>query len=340
MSSARRGQPEEVERYVERALVTEARADDPNALAARTICLCRGAFQLVFAGRFDRADPILARVRAVAEAELAGDAVVSAQVNHLAGVRAAHAGDVGTFLVHLERAIHFFDVAGDTRNVALESPTLGWCHVEVGDAATAEAVLRAAVERCERLGVTQPITYAWVNIGYALAIAGKIDEAREVQSRAAARCKEQGNPRLGGWSRVHLSTLELAAGNRDTAEAEAETAVALLEASPGLCAWAHAAYARALLARGANALALEQAEKGYAILERLGAILQCESLVPLVQAECLAANGRRDDARVVIDKARVRLLARADAFTQGAHREGFLGLPDSVATLAIAEALR
>jgi ATP/maltotriose-dependent transcriptional regulator MalT len=299
------------------------------------VCLCRGAFQLVFAGRFERADPLLARI-----AELAGDLDalepgVAAQVHHVRGVRAAHAGHVGDFKEHLERALASFEQAGDTRNVALERPTLGWCYAELGELERAEATLRTAVETCERLGVMQTKTYALVNLAFVLALRGSVAEARTVQTAAAESCRAQGNPRLEGWSRTHLSTLELGEGDLAAAEAQAETAVSLLTASPGLRAWAEAALARAKLRGGDTEGALALSARAYATLRSLGSILQCESLVPLVRAESLAAAGHEAERADVLAYARTRLLERADRLAPSL-RERFLSLPDNVATLSAA----
>jgi ATP/maltotriose-dependent transcriptional regulator MalT len=256
-------------------------------------------------------------------------------VHHVRGVRAAHAGHVGDFMVHLERALASFEHAGDTRNVALERPTLGWCYAELNELERAETTLRTAVDACERMGVLQTKTYALVNLAYALALRGSIAEARTMQSAAAASCRAQGNPRLEGWSRTHLSTLELGEGNVAAAEEEAKKAASLLVASPGLRAWADAALARALLRRGDVASALEPSARAYATLRELRSILQCESLVPLVRAEVLDAAGDAAGRDEVLRYARARLLERADRL-DARLREGFLHLPDNAATLTLA----
>lgn len=113
----------------------------------------------------------------------------------------------------------------------------------------------------------------------------------------------------------------------------------MLSAWPGIAAWARAVLARALLARGATDAALDHARDPYATLERLGALAQRESLVPLVFVGCLLANDRRTEASEVMKKAKTRLLARAETYDRASRREGFLAMPDSVATLALAAAL-
>ena len=332
VSSARRGQPDEVDAFLDAA---RAATPEPGAEGTQIVCLCRGAFQLVFAGRFEKADALLVEIAALAGDVDALDPAVAAQVHHVRGVRAAHAGHVGEFMEHLERALASFDQAGDRKNVALERPTLGWCYAELGELAKAVETLRSAAEACERLGVTQTRTYALVNLAYALALRGEIEEAGAVQTAAAEACRAQGNPRLEGWSRTHLSTLSLGRGDSATAEREASTAAELLVASPGLCAWANAALARARLARGNLDGALATSEAAYTTLRSLGSILQCEALVPLARAESLAAAGRTAERDEVLRYARARLLERADRLSPHL-RETFLALPDHAATLTSA----
>ena len=229
-----------------------------------------------------------------------------------------------------------FEKAGDRKNVALERPTLGWCYAELGELDKAIETLRSAAEACERLGVMQTQTYALVNLAYALALRGESAEAGSVQTAAAEACRAQGNPRLEGWSRAHLSTLSLGLRDSVTAEREAETAARLLVASPGLCAWAEAALARARLAQGDVEGAMAPSERAYATLRSLGSILQCEALVPLARAEVLDAAARIEERNEVIRYARARLMERARKLTDRLQAS-FLRLPDHAATLGRAE---
>jgi tetratricopeptide (TPR) repeat protein len=334
VSSARLGDYESVDRMFAQALGTKP-ADD--ARAAQLVCLCRGAFQLVFAGRFARADEVLVEIAALAErARDRIDPLTYAQVNHVQGVRAAHVGDVATFLRHLLAAVDGFERAGDTRNLSLERTTVAWCWAELGELARAEDECRASLECCRALRAQQATTYAHVNLGYILTYRpGKLVEAREHLCRAIDECRAVGNPRLEGWARAHLTAIHDLDGDHAAGEAEAKAATELLEVSPGLQAWALATWSRALLASGRVADSIERARAAMAILERLGGLLQHETLPPLALARALHASGDLAAARVAIEDARARLLRRADRLGDPAWRTSFLALPDNTLTLEL-----
>lgn len=330
VASARLGDFESVD-----ALFREVSASSPEpaAVAEQLVALARGTFQLIFHGRFDEADQVLARIAALAEDEEAIDALTLGQVHHVRGVRAAMVGDVSTFLSHLSRAVDAFERAGDVRNVSLERTTVAWCYAEIGDFEEAERICRANLRACEEMGAQQAITYGKVNLGYILTHRpGLRDEARRVLLDAIAECRAVGNPRLCGWALAHLAALERLEGNGDAEEEAAREAVALLDVSPGLEAWALALWARALAQRG-DSRALELAERSMRTLERLGGMLQGEALPPLALAEARHAAGDREGALEAITDARARLFRRAERIAEPAWRAGFLEHPESRAIL-------
>ncbi|WP_437682525.1 serine/threonine-protein kinase [Sorangium sp. So ce131] len=335
VSSARLGDYAGVDRWLDEAL---AAAPEPGAAAEQIICLCRGCFQLIFAGRSARADALLERVAALAGDPARLDPLTRAQVHHVRGVRAANAGDVSTFLTHLEAAIEAFEQAGDRRNASLEGPTLAFCYATLGDAARAEEMLPRAIAACERTGAQQAITYAKATLGYVLAERGKLGEARAALGEVIDACRAAGNGRLEGWARAHLAEVEHLAGDHEASEREGRAAAELLSASPGLLAWALAGHARALLALGRPEEALGRAREAMALLERLGGILHGEPLVWLVLAEALQANRDPDGARGVLHEARARLARRADGLARPGWRERFLAMRDPARTFALAAA--
>lgn len=304
----------------------------PKAEAAQLICLARGTFQLIFAGRFERADQILVEIASLASRAVDLDALTYAQVNHVQGVRAAHVGDVAVFLRHLLAAVDGFERAGDTRNLSLERTTVAWCWAELGSLARAEDECRASLASCLALRAPQATTYAHVNLGYILTQPGKLGEAKELLARAISECQAVSNPRLEGWARAHLTAIHDLVGDHAAGLAEAERAVVLLDVSPGLKAWALATRSRALLALGRDAIA--DARAAMQILERLGGLLQGESLPPLALARALHAAGDHAGARAAIADARVRLLRRAERL--GDAKQTFLALPDNALTLQLA----
>ena len=332
VASARLGDFTSVDALFQRLVSAHAELD---AEAERLVGLARGTFQLIFAGRFEEADRVLTKIAALAEDEDALDALTLAQVHHVRGVRACMIGDVGTFLHHLAPAVEHFERAGDLRNASLERTTLAWCHAEVGDFDEAARIARANLTRCEAMGAQQAITYAKVNLGYVLIhVEGTRDEARKVLGEAIAECRAVGNARLAGWALTHLASLERLEGAREREEASAREAAALLAASPGLEAWALARRALACLELDRRDEARECAGRAYATLERLGGLIQGESVVPLAFARVLRASGETARADEVLTKARARLAERAARIHRDEWRAGFLAHPENAALAA------
>ncbi|MCB9622407.1 MAG: protein kinase [Sandaracinus sp.] len=329
VASARLGEFGGVDELFERLVEAEAASD---AASERLVGLARGTFQLIFAGRFDDADRVLARIAALAENEASLDALTLAQVHHVRGVRACMVGDVGTFLHHLGPAVEHFERAGDLRNASLERTTLAWCHAEVGDFEEAARIARANLERCVAMGAQQAITYAKVNLGYFLVhLVAERAEARRVLEEAVAECRSVGNLRLAGWALAHLASLERLEGCTAREEEVAREASELLVASPGLEAWALARRALACVDLGRADDALALAERAHATLDRLGGLIQGESLVPLALARASAAAGDRERAREVLERGRRKLGERAARIPRDVWREGFLRHPESLA---------
>jgi tetratricopeptide (TPR) repeat protein len=335
VASARLGDSGRVDRWLEGATRAEP---GPGAEGEQLVCLCRGAFQLIFHARFDAADTILARIASLAPTSALErlDALTVAQIEHVRGVRAAHVGDVARFLGHLEGAVAAFERAGDTRNVLLERTTVGWCYAELGDFARAEALVRENMSICAKSAVQQAVTYAKVNLGFILVHrAGGLEEARRQLWDAIVECRAVGNRRLEGWARAHLAAALHAEGEHEASELEARIAIGLLAASPGLCAWAHASRARALVASGRAEEALGPAREAMAILQELGGLLQGESLPPLVLAEALHALGDESGAREAVADACARLRFRAARLSRPEWCSSFLTIPDNARTLEL-----
>ena len=334
VACARLGDQGGVDRWFARATAQQA---EPDAANEQLIALARGTFQLVFHGRFAEADRVLNRVAALAASATALDALTRAQIHHVRGVRAAYVGDVGAFLTHLQAAVDGFAAAGDLRNVALERTTLAWCHAELGDDAEAERLCRASLAHAEERHLQQASTYARVNLGYILTERpGCADEAHALLTCAIAECAAVGNRRLEGWASGHLAALWGRRGDPRASAACATRAIALLDNAPGLQAWALATHARALLAEGdpaARARACADATQAVALLERLGGLLQGESLPRVVLADALAATGQDDAARTQRQRARDDLVRRADRLPRADWRARFLAMPAHQAIL-------
>jgi serine/threonine protein kinase/tetratricopeptide (TPR) repeat protein len=336
VSSARLGDYARMDELLNTAM--QARCA-PGVEAKQILCLCRGTFQLVFTARFVQADQILARITALAAQAGELDPLTTAQVHHVQGLRAAHAGDAGTCLRHLEAVVGAFEEAGDTRNVALERTTVAWCWAELGYFEHAANLGERNLSFCKESGIQQAITYAKVNLGYILSHCdGRLAEARRLLGEGIDECHLGGNPRLEGWARAHLTWVDHQAGDHVAAEREARLAVGLLTMSPGLQAWAMAARARALLALSQPAEALAQATQAMTILDQLGGLLQGESLPPLVRAQALHAIGDHHGATWAITDAALRVHRRAARLPVSAWRERFLAIAENRLTLELAAA--
>ena len=333
VSSARLGDYATLDRFFDLAASTEA---EPSAEAQQLVCLCRGTFQMIFATRFDASDAMLRRIESIATDPESLDPATRAQVFHVRGVRAAHAGDVPAFLALLEGATRAFEQAGDRNNLLLERTTIGWCYAELGDFLRAEALVRENLEACRSAGAQQAITYAKVNLGYILAYRPRLAEAKKILEEAIEECRAVGNTRLEGWATAHLAAVLSFSTQHDAALARATDAVRLLAGAPSLHGWALASRARALLALGDAEGAIGPAREAMHKLEALGGLLQGESLPPLVLRDALRAIGDGEGARRAGADAKARIEKRAARITDPDLRKLFLAIPENAQTLATA----
>lgn len=337
VSSARLADFATVEaRFAEASSTTAAE----GAEAAQLVCLCRSTFQMIFHGRFKTSDDMLSRIDVLATDMSRFDPLTAAQIHHVRGVRAAHAGCVSTFLHHLELAVEAFDRGADRNNVLLERTTVGWCWAEIGDFVQAERKIRESLAACVTANAQQAITYAKVNLGFALIYRpGALEEAVAVLDEAIAECRAVGNARLEGWASAHASTAALLAGRHAGSLEHAAAAVRLLASAPSLLGWAEACNSRACLAVGRIGEAVASAHHAREILVTLGGMLQGEAMPPLVLAEALHAAGRTDEAREAVLDARARLERRVERLTRPEWRESFLAIPDNARTVELARQL-
>jgi hypothetical protein len=144
-------------------------------------------------------------------------------------------------------------------------------------------------------------------------------------------------PRKQGQCNYYLGRIGILLGDFDYAEKHAREAVAKSRESGGDTdePTAQAILARALMEAGRVGEALEHAKAAFHHLESVEATSH-ESEVRLMYAEALHAAGD-PDALTAIEKARDRLLSRADQIRNPARRESFLTLvPENARTLRLA----
>jgi tetratricopeptide (TPR) repeat protein len=332
IASGRRGNQEQL------VALADELADLPwgeTASAAQVGVGARVGGQLLFAGQTDRADALLAQLRAVPDAILADDPSARAWLSESRSFRAHFSGDVAAALALLEDAVGCFEAAGHLRDAALGRVNLAYLRLEVGAYRAAEADLREALAGAERMGLKNVSAAARQNLCLALAHQGRLDEAARLAQETIVEFHAHGDLRMEAASRVYLAGIRLLAGDADAAAREALAAV---EVTPSAKAHALATVTLARLAAGRAAEALEAAREARELLEKAGAVDEGEARIRLAWAEALAAAGERDEARAAIAVARDRLLERASRLSDAETRASFLErVRDHARTLALAK---
>ena len=339
VASGKRGAFDRVERW---ALVVAAASPQEPAAAGpapgadrrtRIVCLSECAVHLIFGGRLALADALIEQIGAAILEPLPGPDII-ATVEQLRAIRASAGGDLGACLAGLEAALPAFECASDRRSASVMRSNLGFIYAELGDFEAAEAALRRALADAERMGLLELVTVILHNLGHVLAYCGQLEEAWRLELRAVEAFQRQGDLRMEGSSRMYLARIALLSGDPAAAEREARAAATALQVAPPLRAAAVAVVARALLALGRPAEALEAATEAFAELEALGTLEEGESLVRLAYAEALAAAGDAAGAACALAAARESLLARAAKISDPRRREQFLaGVPENARIL-------
>ncbi|WP_437292393.1 protein kinase domain-containing protein [Sorangium sp. So ce406] len=327
------GDFEGVERWTGTAAVLPALQ---GAEGAKSTCLSMGASTLAFTGRLAVVDALIAAVERALDGGSAAGAEVVAGLHQARAFRAMSGGDPGACVTGLEAALAAFEQVGDRRNACITRANLGYSYGELGDFEGAEMALRSVLEAAERMGLHEVAAAAQASLGQVLAYRGRLAEARAVEEAALASSQRLGDPRAEVVSRSYLAKIALLAGDFGAAEREARLAGALESASP-LRVAATALRARALLGLGRAGEALAAAGEALAALESLGGLEEGESMIRLVYAEALAANGDLGRASAAIASARDKLLERAGSVRDAEWRRRFLShVPDNARTLELA----
>ena len=331
-ATARTGNLERARTLIEALSATPPEA---HARAAWIDAIARAAYATTFAGLYDVADGLLARIDDATPPSPA----VEARIYAARAVRALVAGETGPFLRLLERSRACYEKAGDRRNACMKGSDIGYGHLQLGQYAEAERWLRSALATAEGIGLYTITATARQNLGIALARQGKLDEAQAVEEASIEEFRAQGNPRMVGASQIYLAKIAALQGDLERAEREATAAVDASDKAPPIRAGAYATLSEVLLARGRAPEALDAAKQAVAIVASLGGqIEEGESLIRLVHAEALDAAGEREAARAVIAEAQDRLLARADKIGDPDLRASFLEqVPENARTQLLAK---
>jgi eukaryotic-like serine/threonine-protein kinase len=330
---SKQGKVEALLEWVAKARVT-AGAD---AKSAQILCLAWAASFLLAAARPQEAEELIRWTAAELEAAHEPDPQALALLHQAEAARASLAGDPAGCLTALLASQAAFDKAGDARNVAAVRANVGFILGEFGAWDRAEQALREALADAERLGLVELKAVVQHNLGRALGYRGDLAAGERLERTAIESFQAQGEPRLEGLARIYLAELKLLANLPAEAEVQAEVALRVLVCAPACRVQAQAVLARAQLAQGKLAAALESATKAAEELDVLGSIDEGEADVRLVFAECLAAAGRDREARAAVERARLRLDDRAHRIPDAELRESFLcDVPSHARTVVLA----
>jgi len=331
--SERLGDPDGVD-----AIANEQERAWPAAAprSASALGFARTAWALALAGRYARADAVLARIEDEARAVLAAEPTVAARVDLARAQRALQAGDIAKHLHLSEDARAVYDAVGDRRIGCLMRANLGYAYVELGDDERAAQLLQEAQSIAERLGLHAARALALQNSGIVLARRGQIAEAKVVELEAVESLRRLGDRRLEGAARAYLASILLQGDDLAWAEASARDAVQVLEASPPKRAFALGVLSRVLAAAGRAAEAMRCATDAVALLEQLGGIEEGEATVLLAHVEALVAAGEKVAAHAAASSACTRLRERAAQITDGALAASFLArVPENARLLRL-----
>jgi tetratricopeptide (TPR) repeat protein len=285
-------------------------SSEPEARSAQIAALVPAAVHLLYVGHKARAQGLALGVEGLAAR--AGPSLeprARARLSQLRAALAAAEDDLGRAIDEQERALALFEGAGDHRAAALVCSNLAFQWYAVGGYERAEALLRRALATAKRLGLATIGPLAKQNLGAALYAKGELDEAIAVQTEAADTFAEQHDPRLEGYSRVHLAFAYAARG--DLEEAERHAQIAVRGGVEPVAVGARAALARIALVRGDVPGALEHARIAKEILERLGTVEEFDVLARITVADALEASGDAAGAKKAITRAKEIIQARA-----------------------------
>jgi tetratricopeptide (TPR) repeat protein len=262
-------------------------------------------------------------------------------VHRARAARAGARGETTRCLQELETAWMLFEQAGDQRNACSVRAEIGVAYADLGDLPRAAELLREELAVTERMGLPEIAAIDRRELARVLGWQRESAEAERLAREAVATLNARGESREKAVAASYLAEILLCTGRLDEAAAEAERAAAVLVAAPAARAYALALLARARLGRGQIKEASVVAHEAYyGALESLGAMGESETVVRLTYATCLLASEDIEAARLVLLRARERLLTRAAALGPRGDRHAFCGnVPHNAETLRLADSV-
>jgi tRNA A-37 threonylcarbamoyl transferase component Bud32/tetratricopeptide (TPR) repeat protein len=310
---------------VAQQLVDVAETTSPSeSRGAHVVALCRGMTQLFWAHHGSGLANIRSRLDELVMGSEALDPYYAGWVHRVRGESAwLHRGDVDLCLEELDASCAEFRRARALRALALTRLNAASLAAWSGD--TSRGLLSLALSRseAERLGAGFLLRYAQAVEGLILTYAG--DEAAETTMRSAIPSM-RGSPRLAFLCRVIVGSLALDRGDVETAELEAQEALALTVA-PELRASGLALQARVTLGRGNLDEAVSLAGDACWV-ESTGSDLELTfGMAGHALAEARLAKGDRDGAALALEPVEARLQAIASTIASVELRERFWHRP-------------
>lgn len=296
-------------------------AKPPADPSAYVTALSRLAGQLFATGKRDWADALVTKADLFA---VPSDGIAAARREQARAYHALYSSDPATYYEHTAAARHIFEAAGDRRNACVQAINMGYIAISLGALDEAEAALTPALALATSMGLARLAALSTQNLACVLYEHGKVAQSIELQQTALASLLAQNDRRLAAHSHIYLSQAFDAAGRVDEAFVHAAAAREVSASIPPAHVLALVAQADLELAHRTPREALVTAEKAHALLEELGGVEDSESLVRVVYAEALHANGRFDDAKGVIVREIARLAVQLAKIKNASWRKSFL----------------
>ncbi len=304
------------------ATLLRAQATPATAPAFADV-LAQAAVSLVLSGQAALADTLLLRADELAR-DLADHPRVEGRLFAARAFRASVAGEPERYFQFMTGAARAFERGGDIRSACVAYGNSGHGAALLGSYEDAVQILQSALGLAQRHSFRNAAGWMLHNLGAALGGVGQYEEGVATERRAVESARVQRDSRLLVASLTALASL-LASGNEhETAAVVAQEAVNTAEEGSPQKAIALAAHSRAALGLGDSRRALEAAIEAVSILSRLARIEEGELEIWLRYAEALAGEGRREEARVALDRAARRLRELASSIRSPRLRDSYL----------------
>ncbi len=261
---------------------------------------------LIDGGELERAAQLLGQAEAVALERAPG---MRGFIASLRGRLAASEGDLGARLRAQRSALELFEEAGWVRRAVRTAVSLAETYNQFGAFEAAEHELFAVLARARQLEMKDTESYALSTLGYSLTMQDRFAEAEANLTEALKIAEMRGEERVAMFSCICRADLLGRAGRWTAARAEAERIASLAHErnNTAIEAMALTQVARAALATGDRAAALDASERAYRSWKQLGSLEQGEGELLLTRVRALEAAGHENEAKRVREEAVQRI---------------------------------